>query len=313
MNADWVAGSVRARALVRRCLGPGRARRLAASASLDEALETLAASPYGRDVTPGRSLAEAQHAVAATCLWHLRVLAGWLPRPGVRILRAATCWFEIANVDGLLQRMDGQRPEEPFTLGTLSSTGPRLWQAATPAELRAELAASPWGDPGAEDARSIRLSMRLTAAARLGGAAPEAVPWVSGAAAALVAGERFGAGFQGLSGRPLPDAVAEQAVRLIGPAALAAGSFTEMVDVLPRSAAWALNGIEEPGALWPAEVRCWSRLEHDGQRLLTTWGFSAVPVIGAVAVLAADCRRVRSALELAARGGGPLEAYDAVA
>lgn len=307
MRADWVAGSVRARALVRRCMGSGRARRLAASQSLDEALETLAGTAYGRDVAPGQTLSGAQHAVAASCLWHLRVLAGWLPRPGVRILRAATCWFEIANVDGLIQRMDGQRPEQPFTLGALATTGPRLWQAGTPAELRVELAASPWGDPGAEDARSIRLSMRFAAAARLGATAPQITPWAAGAAAVLVAGERFGAG------GPLPEAAAEQAMALVGPAALAAGSLPEMIASLPRSAAWALAGIDDPGALWPAEVRCWARLEHDGQRLLSTWGYSEVPVIGAVAVLAADCRRVRSALELAARGGGPLEAYDAVA
>jgi hypothetical protein len=36
-------------------------------------------------------------------------------------------------------------------------------------------------------------------------------------------------------------------------------------------------------------------------------------VLGAVALLAADARRVRAALELAARGGAPLEAYDALA
>lgn len=307
MNADWVAGSVRARALVRRCLGTGRARRLAASTSLDEALETLAGTAYGRDVAPGQTLAGSQHAVAANCLWHLRVLAGWLPRAGVRVLRAAACWFEIANVDGLIQRLDGRRAEEAFTLGSLATAGPRLWRANGLAELRAELAASPWGDPGAEDPRTIRLSMRLSAATRSGGVAPQMAPWAAGAAAVLVAGERFGAG------RALPEAVAAQALPLLGPEAPATGSLPEMAAALPRDAAWALAGISDPDALWPAEVRCWARMEHDGQRLLGTSGFGVAPVIGAVALLAADCRRVRAALELAARGGGPLEAYDAVA
>jgi hypothetical protein len=36
-------------------------------------------------------------------------------------------------------------------------------------------------------------------------------------------------------------------------------------------------------------------------------------VLGAVAVLAADAHRVGAALELAARGGRPLEVFDALA
>ncbi len=44
---------------------------------------------------------------------------------------------------------------------------------------------------------------------------------------------------------------------------------------------------------------------------------TSAPVIGSVAVLAADAWRVRAALEVAARGGpgspGALEAFDAVA
>jgi hypothetical protein len=35
--------------------------------------------------------------------------------------------------------------------------------------------------------------------------------------------------------------------------------------------------------------------------------------MGATVVLAADARRVRSALEIAARGGGPAEVFDVVA
>ena len=78
MTAAWVAGSVRARAMARRRYGAAAARSLAAGPSLADALNTLSDTPYGRDVHPGQSLAEAQHALGDTVLWHLRVLAGWM-------------------------------------------------------------------------------------------------------------------------------------------------------------------------------------------------------------------------------------------
>ena len=53
-----------------------------------------------------------------------------------------------------------------------------------------------------------------------------------------------------------------------------------------------------------------SRVEQDGLRLLRTSSLNRDVVLGAVAVMACDAWRVRAALELAARGGGPLEAYD---
>ncbi|MFI5079696.1 MAG: hypothetical protein ACHQCE_01390, partial [Streptosporangiales bacterium] len=79
MSTGWVAGSVRARALARRRLGAAAARQLAASGSLADALRVLAATHYGREDLGGQTLAGAQHAVARTVLWDLRVLAGWLP------------------------------------------------------------------------------------------------------------------------------------------------------------------------------------------------------------------------------------------
>ena len=51
---------------------------------LAQAEQILADSPYGHGVHVGQTLAEAEHALAATVLWHLRVLAGWQPRPGAR-------------------------------------------------------------------------------------------------------------------------------------------------------------------------------------------------------------------------------------
>jgi hypothetical protein len=126
VSAGWVAGSVRARALAQRRLGAGAARTLAASSSLEVALAALAASPYRQEVRPGQRLAEAQRAVAATLLWHLRVLAGWLPREGADMLRLLAGWFEVANVDELLHRLAGGEAEEPFRLGALATAWPRL-------------------------------------------------------------------------------------------------------------------------------------------------------------------------------------------
>ena len=130
MSAGWVAGSVRARALARRRLGPSGARRLAASASLADALRALAGTPYGAAEMPGQTLAGAQHAIAAAVLWDLRVLAGWLPRDGVRLLRTLAGWFELANVDELLQTMAGRPAGGEFRLGALATAWPQLRQAA---------------------------------------------------------------------------------------------------------------------------------------------------------------------------------------
>jgi hypothetical protein len=112
-----VAGSVRGKALAQRRLGAGAARALAASSSLEVALAALAATPYRHEIRPGHSLAEAQRAVTATLLWHLRVLAGWLPREGADMLRLLAGWFEIAGVEELLHRLAGGVAEEQFRMG----------------------------------------------------------------------------------------------------------------------------------------------------------------------------------------------------
>src|SRR5512133_1406952 len=117
----WVAGTVRARSLTWRRLGAGAARRLAASGSLPDATAALAATPYRHGVRAGQDLAGAQRGVTLTMLWHLRVLAGWLPREGGRMLRLLAGRFEIANVDDLLEQMAGGQAEEPLPLGALAT------------------------------------------------------------------------------------------------------------------------------------------------------------------------------------------------
>lgn len=307
MSAGWVAGSVRARAFARRRLGAAAARRLAAAGSLAEARRALAATAYGSGVHQGQDLAAVQHEIAGSLLWNLRVLAGWLPPDGVRLLRALGGWFEIANVDEMLQVMTGRPGGAEFQLGALATAWPRLRHAASAAELRAALAASPWRDPGGETVHAVRLGMRARWTAQVGAFGGPARTWAAGAAVLLLAGERFAAG------HAVDPGVMNGALGLLGPAAGGVSAFGEFAGALPASARWVLAGISSADGLWRAEAAWRARVEADGLRLLRTSSMDDGVVLGAVAVLAADAWRVRAALELAARGGGPLEVYDELA
>ncbi|MCO5967790.1 hypothetical protein [Actinoallomurus soli] len=320
MSAAWVAGSVRARALVARRRMPGIARRIAGRPNLGDALRLLAATPYGHDVREGQDVLAAQHAVAATLLWHLRVLAGWLPPRGAALLRVLAGWFEIADVEARL--LGGPA----FDMGALATVRPGLRSAA---DLRAALAASPWGDPGGSDDRAVRLGMRISWARRVAAVSVDARPWAAGALALLVARERFLTGETvpvPPSDGALPVSPADRAAPVspsdgalpVSPAGLLvrdagrAGGLAELSRRLPGDAAWALQGVAGEHDLWAAEARWWTRVERDAADLLAGAGHGPEPVLGAVALLAADARRVRAALELAARGGS-VEAFDAFA
>lgn len=305
MSISWVAGSVRAAAMARRRYGAAAARSLATSSSLDEAVDRLATTAYGHDLAPGMRLDEAQRSVAATLLWHLRVLAGWTPWEGTQVLRSLAAGFEVANVDELLRALDDAPSATPYRLGALSTWWPHLEGAASLGELRTLLSTSPWGDPGRDSAQAIQTTMRLAWARRTDGQVPEA--WRLGGAALLVARERFAAGHE------LEGAAADLARVLVGEGAVTATSLEDLAGVLPREAAWVLDGIHEPGELWQGEAVWWRRVEHDGFRLLTSAVFGPDRLVGAAAVLAVDAWRVRAALEVAARRGVGLEVFDAIA
>ena len=306
MSAGWVAGSVRARALARRRLGAEETRRLASCSSLGDALRMLAATAYGANLRPSQPLAAAQHEIAGSVLWDLRVLAGWLPGEGLRLMRVLGAWFEMANVDELLQSM--ARPAEAeYRLGALATAWPRLRQAASHSELRAALAASAWQDPGGDSAYAVRLGIRARWAARAAALGDPARTWAAGAVALLVASERFAAG------RAVDPAVMGSALSLLGPAARQPATLEEMAAGLPARAGWVLAGIDAPADLWRAEQAWLARVERDGLRLLGTSGLDSGAVLGAVAVMACDAWRIRAALEIAARGGESLEAYDELA
>ncbi len=304
MNANWVAGTVRARALARRRVGAANARRLAAAPSLGVAIQTLADTPYGHDVRSEHGLADADRAIGATLLWHLRVLAGWLPGRGVEPVRVLAGWFELANIDELMRSFTGAPAAAPYRLGALATAWPRLARSATPASLRDALAASAWADPGSTEAGHIGLALRIGWAQRVAGQVPGARAWAAGGLALELAQARFAAG------RTLEPPLAERAATLIGRDAVRAASLDDFVARLGSDARWALADAADD-ELWRAEARWWGRLERDGLGLLNRARFELPAVLGAIAVLAVDAWRVRAALACAARAGGE-EAFDAL-
>ncbi|GAA0717253.1 hypothetical protein Drose_18925 [Dactylosporangium roseum] len=303
-GAAHVAGAVRARALARRCVGPAAARVLAGSPGLDAAIAALASTPYGRDVRSGQDAGAVQEAVATTLVWRLRVLAGWLPSAGVQRLRAIAGWFEIRNVERLLRQQRGRAGPAPFQLGALAVAWPRLSGTSTADQVRAVLASSAWGDPGAATAHAIVLGMRTSWALRAA-AVPAAQSWAAGGLALWVAREHW------VTGQAFSDTARARAAGLLGRRAVEAPSFAAFVAALPARAAWAFDGVAEPGDLWRAEAAWWARLDHDAHALLRSPGFDDRPAIGAAAALAVDAWRVRAAVAGAADGTGAAP-FDAV-
>jgi hypothetical protein len=307
MSAGWTACSVRARAMTRRRLGRVATRRLAASPTIDAALTSLVQSPYGHDVRPGQTLAEAQRAVATTALWNVRVLGGWAPREGVAMLRVLLGAVEAANVAEHVRRMSGADTPPPFSLGRLGTAWMRLATTTRPDEVREVLATSPWGDPGGETLREITRGLRLFLADRIIAAVPQAAAWAVHAAALLVARELF------VDREELPEHARVTAARILGSKALTARTLPDFVAALPLSARTTFDGVTGPDQLWRADARWWAQVERDAFALARHAASGPEVLIGSVAVLATDAWRVRGALELATRGGMPLEAFDAVA
>lgn len=300
MTAGWVAGTVRAKAMARRVLGPEAARQIAASRSLADAQQLLMPTPFRNAAEPGLSLEAVQHAIAETILWNLRVLAGWLPRDGVSLLRLLAGWFEIANVDELLLALAGRPPGPPFDLGALATAWPRLRQARSVAELRHGLAASAWGDPGGDTIRDIRLGVRISWAARLAASSDLVRSWATTGSAVLQGDqpgtEGPGAGTSAAIERTAPRGQAKQA-----------GRARRSLPGHP------LREVSAPTEdAWQAEADWWRGVQAAGRVLLRSSGPDSSPVLGAVVVMTADARRIWAALEIAARGGVLVGAYDAV-
>lgn len=307
MSSSWVAASVRGRALARRRLGAAGARRIAASGSLPAAVAVLAESSYGHDVRSADTQAQAQHAVAATLLWHMRVLGGWVPRSGTPSLRALAAAFEIANIDEHLRLLQTEPAGPTFRLGSFATAWPRLVETTNRRDLCQVLTTSAWGDPGSEGVRAIRLYLRMSWAARVTRTVPFAQSWMAGAAALVVARERL------VAERSLPESVVRTAEPLLGVDWVDQRGVGALREALPATARWVLDGIGEPTDLWRAEAAYWRRIEQDAFARLRGSSFDLEPTVAALVVLAVDAWRVRAALETASSQLDGLELFDAVA
>lgn len=304
MSTAWVAVGVRSTALRRRRLGLPATLALAASPSLDAALQVLVDGPYGHDVRADQSLAQAQRAVVATLVWNLRVLAGWAPRDGVALLRALAAPIEAINID---EHMRAPSEVSPYPLGALATAWPRLAATTDTPSLRRVLAQSPWGDPGSTDQHEISVAIRLSLAERVSLDVPDARRWAEGAVALVLAREL------GFRTTPPSARVRLLASRVLGRAAGHAASLAALRVALPASARWALGEVTGPDELWRAEAAWWARVDREAGDMARQGGTGAKALVGTVARLAVDAWRVRAALELAARGGRTVEDFDAVA
>ena len=309
MSAGWVAAGVRAKGLAHRRLGRDGARHLATSDSLAAALGTLAHTPYGREVRREMDLASAEHAVFATLLWHMRILAGWGPPLGSGPLRLLATGFEVANVTGQLARIGGQNAPSPYALGSMATAWPAISEARTPAEVRMALASSSWGDPGGEDLATVRLALVLGWARRVLDGVPGAADWAISGAALVLCRVLMADAFSALGPSARRDAH-----HLLGSGWQEASSPGELARHVPRAAAKVLEAASGPDDLWRAEVQWWSNLEVTGAALAAHSTLDVSSSVGVVGLLAVDAWRTRAALQVAARGGGEIvELFDAMA
>ncbi len=304
-SAGWVAGGIRARLLARRRLGRGGARRIAREPSLDAALAALAATPYRRAVHDGMSLRDAQQAVSGAVLIQLQQVAGWLPPGAGSLVRDLVARWELANLEGRLLVFAGGAPPRPFSLDPLGDAWPRAAAARSIPELRAVLAVSAWGDPGSARPADIIAALRLRLAERLARHGGRARRWAAARALVHAAADRF------LDARR-PDDDAVLHLHALGAGWDDPASVPALAQQQPRALEWVLDGIADPRDLWIAESRWWRYVEQDAAGCLRGTLGDAEVVLGAIALLSVDAWRVRAALAFAARGGAPLEAFDAV-
>jgi len=265
-------------------------------------------------------LGAAQHAVAASLLWNMRVLAGWLPRGHVDVVRLFAAGFEVANLDEHLSTLQhlstpqGVPTDPPYSLGTLDTSWSRLSSTTALTGIAEVLETSRWQVRGCRTPRELALGLRLAWADAVVAGLPEAAGWARAGAALLVLKE------VALEDHRLTEPLALRASYVLGPAFAGAlssrpGDLARLRDDLPSGARWVLDGIDQIQDLWRGEAAWWHRVEQDGFALLRGSGYDRKPVVGALAVLAVDAWRVRAALETAARGGAEptLEAFDGVA
>jgi hypothetical protein len=297
MSVDWVAGAVRARALARRRLADDGVAALAATGSLGDAVAFLAASSYGSRLEGHTDGLAARRAIAETTLWHLRVLAGWLPSRGVHALRAVAGWFELLDIEThawALAAGDRWR-DPPLPLGALATVWPRVSATTTLRELRVVLAHSSWGDPGGDELVDILLGLRLGWARALRDVVPTARAWGDAALALNVAKSMFAHTPSG-NDRKRPD------VPELGAAWRRTTTIAAFAAAIPDSARWVLHDVRQFPDLWHAERTWWLQVDREAAQLLRSQPLGRTAVIAAAMLLVTDNWRTLAAFDEAARG-----------
>ncbi|MDN4477524.1 hypothetical protein QQX10_08085 [Demequina sp. SYSU T00039] len=307
MSIAWVAAAVRTRALVSGRAGAAGAARLAAAGSLEQARELVARWSYGARLPESATVTGLQLATRETLLWQLRVLAGWAPAGGTRILRAAAAPFERDNILGLARELRGDRAGPAHDLGSLATSWGALRRAASPEDLRAALARTPWGavEPEEED----RLAELLEAAwlLRYAQTAPAARVWVSrraalvAARAVVVDGDSPSAG---LTRRLRP---------LLGRAWEEARDLPALTAALPPHVRPILAGIDGAEDLWRAEARDRALTEAEATALMRSGAPRQEVVVAGLALLEVDAWRVQAAAAALEAGPAAREVLDAAA
>lgn len=297
MSAGWIAGAVRGRELARHRLGSTGVENLAARRGIEEALTMLAGTTYERAARAGPDLETVQHAVGAQALWHLRILAGWVPPGGVRAIGALAGWFEIANLEDLAVTVSTAETgpvSPPYDLGLLSVTWRGVRNASTLTEVREKLAPTGWGDPGGDSVEALLVGLRMSWAGLLRRVVAERREWGMGLAALVLAQSRF-----------LPNSddrtTFPRHVQGLGDRWQSTTDLEEFIAALPPVAGWIFSTVHRSEELWQAEETWWKRLADDGADLLRAQQLSRQTVVGSAAVIIADARFTQVALSRAVR------------
>jgi hypothetical protein len=279
--------------LAARRLDPGSRRAIGQASGLSEAVRLLGATSYGHRLHPNMSLVEAQHAIGDTTLWHLRILAGWLPPRGGEDLRVVAGWFEMQNLTNLIVGLAYSRAvPAPYRLGSLGSAWPQAAAANSLSDLVPLLAVSEWQSSGGTGALELIRGIRLGWGRRISEAFSGHPDWGHGFEAVELAKDRL-----------LEPSLPGTALRL--PSRLDKASRTTVLDdlrsSLPRDASWVLTDIDTPDDLGRAEDAWWNRMAADSEVMTRDRHLGRDRVIGAAMALLVDCRSTQGMLAAAWR------------
>ncbi len=267
----------------------------------------LATTFYGTELPPSADRTTAQLAAANATAWQLRVLAGWVPPSGRRLVRVAAARLEILNVEQHVRELSGSEPRTPISLGSLASVWPRVERCASSEAVRDVLSVSVWSDPGGSSPSDIALGMRAAWVRRALRHVPSATPWALGYLAVVTARERYA------FNREISLATGHHIDGLLGRGWRRATTLAEFRTRLDGAASWPLAGVESADQLWRSEVAVRRRVSADAARLAADNRFDRNVVVGIVGMMLSDLDGVLAALEVAGRGRQAVEVFDAVA